>query len=798
MRKLFLIESIQHQTYTELVLFSRDKDGKKVIERVKDFKPYFYVLENEPIPDTHSITSVETGHVGIYGEKLKKIFVKKSTDVQEVKLQFSKSFESDVAFPQRYIIDKIGEVTPYPLRILYLDIETDSDDEFPNLEKANQAVTCITVLDSFINKPITFFYESPNAKKKATPKEGIEIYNTEETMLMAFLAYVYKYDPDILTGWYCDKFDLPYLIRRMELLNLPYKKLSPMRSIRIDERYGDAKIKGRVVSDMMRNYRHFRRISNQGNPEAYSLEFTGQEVLGCGKLKLEKNFHTLWLENPDKLIEYNMRDVVLVKDIDEELGLLDFFNQIRCKACSQFDKIYFATNLIDGLLMRRLHNKIVLPDKSENDEGKTFSGAYVLLPKPGVYDNIFCFDVKSMYPNIIRTFNMGVETFNPNGEIHIDDNIGFNKGCGILAEALIDLDLDRQYWKKKKKDAKNNSNRKGAHYKQYALKVLANSMYGYIGYPKSRLYKVEVADAVTTMGRRIIKWTQSFLTNKGYEVIYGDTDSVYVQTTPGSILEKVNEASGLVKELNESYINFTNRFNGNDNTLEIEFEMLIKAILFVPKKEDLNKDPDKIRGAKKKYAYIPLWVDGELVDEIIKYKGFATVRSDSPRLSRDTQKIVIDKILHGEQKKDIITYLRDLDSKIRKKEISYDKIAFPGAITKPLSDYGNDKKSVDGTKRKTGMPPVITGAKYSNKYLGTRFGEGMKPKWVYVKAVPLGYPDTKYITFIENIPKGFIPDYDKINNRLFKMKLETVFHAVGWLNFPEINTTINKLDKWGF
>jgi len=792
---LFLIESEQKDNHTELVIYSRDENGKKHVKRVKDFRPYLYVPEEEVIPDHHCITGVETGHKAILGEPVKKVFVKKSNDVPIMREIFSKTYESDVSFTQRYIVDEIGEIDPYKLKILYLDLELDTDDVFPDLESPNQAVTCISIIDNFSNTPITYFYESPDAEVSPTPSEHVKVFKTEEELLLAVLAHVIKEDPDILTGWNSNKFDFPYLIRRMKMFNIPFKKLSPHYFVTIDDRYGDAMIKGRIMSDMMVNYQHFRRISNQGNPESYSLEFTSNEVLGSGKIKMPMSFRTMWLKDPDNLIKYNVRDIMLVKDINEKLTLVDFFNQIRCKSCSQLDRIYYNTVLIDGLLLRRLRGKYVLPNKN-NGEGEKYSGAYVLLPKPGVYSNVFAFDVKGMYPNIIKSFNMGFETFNPNGKILIEEGVGFDRGIGIISETIRDLESQRTYWKSERNKAGeigNDALYTTCHHKQYAMKVFANSIYGYLGFPKSRLYKKAVANAITTIGRKIIKWTVTLLENNGYEIIYGDTDSVYFASKTDTIDKMMDEGQILLKKINESYKRFVAIFgvNPEDCSLEMEFEKIFKSILFVCKRGEPTV------GAKKKYAFISLWEDGKMMKDKVKYKGFATVRSDTPRISRDAQKDVISKILHGSERQEIMDYLTAIDKKIRNGDIPVEDIAFPGAITNDIDKYGVTKDTETGGTRRTGTPPVVQGARYANKYLGTRFTGGMKPKWIYVKSVPVGYPDTKYITFVESVPSKFIPNYDEMINRIFKMKLDAIFTSVGWGDFPVLNTNNMRLSNWG-
>ena len=123
------------------------------------------------------------------------------------------------------------------------------------------------------------------------------------------------------------------------------------------------------------------------------------------------------------------------------------------------------------------------------------------------------------------------------------------------------------------------------------------------------------------------------------------------------------------------------------------------------------------------------------------------------------------------------------------------RVGIPTEIKKPISKYGEEREK-DGKKYKTGVPPVVSGARYSNKYLGTKYVQRTKPKWIYVKRVPLGYPDTKVIVFDKQIPEGFTPDYELINKGIFEMKLAEIFKAAGFGKFPILNPKTKSLNTW--
>jgi len=761
---LFIVESEQNDRNTDILVFGRDKDGIKYTKRISDFRPYFYVLESEEVPIDFRITGVEKGYTSILGKPVKKIYARRSSDVADLREIFKKSFEADILFAQRYIIDEIGEIEPYPLRILYFDIELNTHKELPDIKSANQEITCISLLDSFTDNCLVLMWKYPDYKGDLKETSDLKLYDSEKELLEAFLGYLIKYDPDVISGWNCEKFDLMYLLGRMDRLGIESNKLSPIGKVSINDKYEEVTIKGRIVFDMMRAYEQYRKMSNQGQAESYSLEYTANKVLGKGKMKHKETFSEMWEKTPEKLAEYNALDVRLVKEINDKLDVITFFNSLRCKACAQLRQIYFTSILIDGLLLRTCKGEIVFPSKpgKTGDEEK-FSGAFVFKPVPGVYENAVVYDVKGMYPAIIKTFNIGYETFNPKGEIQISEGIGFNRGAGIIPKVLTNLQQERDSYKKKMKFAYANGNETEGlvyHYKQYAIKVLMNAMFGYLGYPNSRLYKKEVANAITTMGRELSIWINEFITKQGYKVIYSDTDSCCFVSNKTTIFDIISDSKKLLDSVNKSFEEVVKKHGGETCYIEMEFEKVYKSIIFVSKRNEEG-------GAKKKYAVLPYWINGKIVKDKIEYTGFDAVRSDSPRIAREIQETVLDMILRKKQRTDVDAYLKSIYDNIISGKVSEVEVGFPKRIKASLLAY------------KT-AGPIVNGALYSNKYLGTRFSRGDKPKFMYIRAVPPGYPNTSVITYEEKIPDGFIPDWDKVMERIFKMKLEDIYRVKGW------------------
>ena len=476
----FLLETVQTKNGTELHRFYRDEFGKKHKEIIRDFKPYFYIDEEAEVPDDYRITGVETGHKTLLGEKVKKVYVKQSRDVSSVRELFKKHYESDILFSQRYIIDVLGEAEIYKLHVLSLDIETDTKNVFPNIDDPEQVITCCSFVDNNGLKK-KYIYKSFECEQDIKVDKDTRVFKTEEELLEGIVALIKNSDPDIITGWAINSFDLPYMINRMRKLKINYNAMSPLNSVfckknKYNNRSYDVSIRGRIIMDGLESYIHFRKMSNQGRAEKYTLEFTAQSVLGIGKLEHEENFHDMWINDPNKLLDYNFRDAELVIKILDKLEIIEFFNYIRAKSFANLSQISRTTALVDGLLLRKCHNKWVLPSKNKRDTDK-YGGAHVFSPTPGLYDNVIALDLKALYPNIIKTFNISYETFNPNGEIKLKDGVAFDKGIGLISQIMRELEKERAVYKKLMWKADKEGDKvkqKLNYYKQYSVKVLAN------------------------------------------------------------------------------------------------------------------------------------------------------------------------------------------------------------------------------------------------------------------------------------------------------------------------------------
>lgn len=761
---LYLVEPVQTPTSTLLKEFHRNSDGSSQIKTVENFKPYFYVDENCPVEQWDIVIRTEKGYTSIDKTPVKKMFLQHSRDIKPLRQRIEslgfKHWEADIPFQNRYTIDLKEDIAEAKLKVCWFDIEVassdPSDESNPKISEANQPICSITT--KIWGKTEVWLCGN-------IPYPGIRYFPKEEDMLNDFFGYIYKESPDVMSAWNLDGFDLPYIITRCKRIGVDYKRLSKILKVK-EREFKDTtyyNTTGTIQFDLLTGYKLWRKYGNFPLLESYSLDFVAKTVLKEEKLKHGKSITWLWHNDVKTLVEYNIKDVELLEKIDERCKVIRFFDELRRKCRIQFLDVYKTTAMIDGYLLNRLQKSVILPTSNHYSEDK-FGGAEVMEPVAGIYDNVICEDVKGMYPSIIKTCNISYETVG--GDIVLPIGISFKTEPGIIPMFLDELKAERkkyQILEKKAATEHNEAEEELYHQRQYGTKVLMNSFFGYLGFPGSRLYRKEVAAAITGMGvytiREIIRW----VSERGNKVIYSDTDSVYLlskyKDAELSVLEGQEIQSYINERLEEMYVKIANR-----NFLEIEFEKVLQKVVFTE--------------AKKRYAYILLWTEKEgfAVDKSIKIQGFAAKRSDTNYISKLAQKAVIQMLLEGKTKKEVTTYLRELNSKMKRREFTDEQLGVPKGITQPLEKYD---------------PPSahIKGAIFSNEHFDTKFGEGSKPKMVYIKGYRGIRPEVRSkgkvyilesIAYDTEIPAGFEIDWAKMSEKTFTNTLEKLFSAVGW------------------
>lgn len=728
---MILVENLGSEIY----VFGR-KGREPYVEKVLDFKPYFYAEDSNGEFAT------------IDGKKVKKIFVNDPGEVPEIRTGYN-HYEADIPFVTRFIVDKFDSIEKEELRKLYIDIEIEVLDSFPDVQKAINKILSIACFDSFTEKNYIFVINLKNIEEiKETEKQIIYFFKDEVSMLKKFISFFQETDPDVLIGWNLDNFDAPYLIKRLSNLKLDPNSLSRLQKTYITKD-GVPRIFGRILFDLMYGY---KKIA-QGERESFSLEYISQYELGEGKEKYEGEIKDLYGKFFDKFISYNIRDVELLIMLDKKLKLTEFFDEIRRYAKCKFEDVFMSSKVIDALLLSFCKGRFVLPSKKKNMD-PPIEGALVLQPVKGIYENIVCVDLKSLYPSLLCQFNMSLETLSKDGSVKLGNGISFDEKIkGILVEIVERLFLERQKYRgEMKKYAYGSIEYKAYDMLQYAVKVILNSVYGVIGYGNFRLFKREIAQSITWAGRAIITWSKDVVEKQEYKVIYSDTDSLFIQGKSAEMSTLVDEGKFLAKILNDSFVDFVQQFGcDKNNYLEMQFEKIFSTMFF--------------SGVKKRYCGKLVWKDGKEVKDLVVV-GFEQKRSDTPRIGREFQKQIFDMVLNKKSRQEVEAYVEDFKNKI-KKGFTADEIGIPTGISKHLSNYKY-------------TPIHIRAVINANKHHNAHFAGGDKVKYVYVKKVPQGIPFDNVIAFKNKLWDGYEIDEKEMIRRIVDLKVEPIYEALGW------------------
>lgn len=539
---VFDIDHIIEDNLGVIRLFCKDSKGKTVIKKDKSFKPYFYV---EPKNLTKykkklkkhkfkEILKLETVQKAIFGEKKKliKITVENPRDIQNIRnivktwKENKGSYEYAISFYQRYLIDK--QIKPMSkttkLKILAFDIETTDD----------QIIMISFTTNQGYKKVITTW----EGKAKHT-----ETVNDEKTLLERFIQIINEQDSDFIVTFNGDGFDFPKLKEAAKKHKLDIKIGRDQSNIRLVRRgrTSSTKIKGRPHIDLYTFIDHI--LSSSMKTEVLTLDAVAEELLGQKKRDLD--WHDIE-ESHDlkKLSDYCLWDSILTLKLAEQL-LPQVFALSRLTGTIPFDTgRYMYSQLDEAYLSRKaFEQNIIIPNNPKYDEimkrrmRPSYAGGFVIEPKKGIHPNILVFDFRSLYPTVIITHNLSPETpidckhkeckknKPPGAEHHF-----CKKTKGFIPRNLEGIIKERVKIKDKMKKLKKDSlESKSLDNQQYALKIIANSLYGYMGFFSAKWYCYLCAATAAAWGRFYIKKIIEMAEKFGFEIIYGDTDSCFVK-----------------------------------------------------------------------------------------------------------------------------------------------------------------------------------------------------------------------------------------------------------------------------
>lgn len=504
--------------------------------------------------------------------------------------------------------------------------------------------------------------------------EYLHFYPDEKSLFLAFLAWLNDYDPDVIIGWNVINFDMRYLQRIADKYRILFTlgRESGEINWRSQDDEGNRyqlKTNGRVVLDGIELLREATYRF-----ESFSLENVSRELLDEGKLLhgQDKGQQIGELFENDKLTlaQYNLKDCRLVWDIFDHTSLIDFAVARSHMTGLAVDRMGGSVASFDNLYLPRLHRQgFVAPNASK--ELIASPGGFVMNSQPGIYNNVLVLDFKSLYPSIIRTFAidpMGLALAQI-GEVDKADIVPgyldaeFAKTRHILPTIISELWLRRD-------EAKVS----GDAAMSQAIKIIMNSFYGVLGTPACRFFDARLASSITRRGHEILQKTRDFIEQRGYPVVYGDTDSVFVWARDAKDEVAARRVGDdLAKNLNSWWSQSLEEEYGIDSVLEIEFETLYTKFLM-----PTVRGSDHL-GSKKRYAGV---VNNGKTASLV-FKGLENVRTDWTAAAREFQMELYRRVFFEEPYRD---YVIETARSVAEGECD-EKLVYRKRLRKKLEDY---------------------------------------------------------------------------------------------------------------
>jgi DNA polymerase I/DNA polymerase-2 len=728
---------------TVILLFGKTIDEKSIVVIDESYEPYFYVLPSDLEKakkeivellekNNFKIKKIEVEKKNFFGKEKKflKIYCFKSRDTYKARdiikrLEAERGgsgsvineYEYAIGFYRHYLIDRDYSTLDWIIvdgEPVDMDFDADLVLKAKKIEKLDienlptfkvLAFDIEVVEEDGKQKVVMISLYAKNFKKVLTYKHDeaypnwVEVVADEKELLQKFVEEVKAYDPDIIIGFNSDLYDFDVLAKRAEELKVSLtlsRDRSPVRFSR-RARVSTARLKGRVHIDI------FNFINNILSPilqtEVLTLDAVSVELLGDEKIEMEyEEILEAWKKSKDlaKFAEYCLKDSELAYRL-AELLLSQIFELTKLVGQSLFDVSRMTySQLVEWYYSKKAkETNRIIPNQPKFEEIQrrrrvTYVGGYVKEPEAGLHENIAVIDFASLYPTIIASFNISIETLNCEcckGDGYKVPDLPYwfcKKKRGFESEIIKDLLFKRWELKKKlKKLPKDSHEYVILNAREKSLKTVTNASYGYYAFPASKWYSKECGESTAAWGRYWIKKIEAEAEKNGFKVIYIDTDSCFIKLgnkTKNNVLKFLEETN---KKL--------------PGIMRIDLEDFYVRGIFIPR----GIAPGT---AKKRYA---------LLDErgYLKIRGLEKVRRDWSRIAKETQEEVLRLVLGKKDIKGAIAYVRQIIQKLRNLQVSLRELVIYEQITKPLNEYKQISPHVIAARKLiTSGIPVVPGS----------------------------------------------------------------------------------------
>jgi len=819
--------------YTNLCLLGNDilyrgyENGQPVQYREKS-QPVMYL-----VPDAQKKPSK---YKTLDGRKAYPKQFDGARDAREFLKQYENAAGLEVHGYERYLYQHISKKFPSEvdydmtkMKIYTIDIEVACENGFPDVEASAEEMLCITIKDFNTKEIITW------GTREAQVETEYRVFWTEAEMLQDFHAWWTKNTPDIITGWNCNLYDIPYICRRIErVLGEKWKKsLSPWnrvhdREIIIRGRKNIAyDLTGVNILDYLDLYQKFTYT----NQESYRLDHIAMVELDDQKLDHSEyeNFKDFYTSDWQRFVEYNIHDVHLVDQLEDKMKLIELCVAMAYDAKVNFEDVYSQVKVWDTLIYNDLSKRnIVVPPRNSSKKDEKYAGAYVKEPKPGMYDWVASFDLNSLYPHLIMQYNISPETLcdsrHPtasvdgllNREVRIDGDFAvcangaqYRKDIqGFLPKMMQRIYDERTIYKKKMLAAKQQYEKTPTNKLkqdiskfnniQMARKIQLNSAYGAIGNQYFRYYNLANAEAITLSGQVSIRWIENkvnkylnkVLKTEGKDyVIASDTDSIYIHFGP---LVQAVFTSG--EKDDQSTLRFLKKVCDVelDRYIEGAYQEMATYVNAYDQKMVMKRENIANKGiwtAKKRYI-LNVWNSEGVQYEKPKLKmmGIEAVKSSTPMPCRTAIKEALNVIMKGNED-DVQKYIADFRERFE--AMPPEEIAFPRGCN------NIQKNTSSATIYGKGCPMHVRGALLYNFWIKKKklyhkypvIQEGEKIKYLHLRTP--NKINENIISFFQTLPNEFglaeSIDYDLQFEKSFLAPLKAILDTVGW-KAEKVNT----------
>ncbi len=673
-------------------------------------RPQFYVRESDREIALSSLRQSgvswrETERTTMRGESVFEVFADTEKPVRAAADMLNAvavpTFEADVPLTRKYLIERgvrgsltltgswqrgksvdwvivdpeelSGSAHQPELSLLSIDIET------------NREATRITAVSLVASGPgLGEGVEEVFVVGEGDPKDpGFLIAcEDERELLRQFMRRVIEIDPDVITGWNVIDFDLKVIEERCRAQSLPFvvgRSRDECFYLKGD-RWGGSRVTvyGRQVLDALHVVRN-----SLARFDDHRLETVAQVLLGRGKRLHAENgadmvavIERAYAEDRSAFAEYCLEDARLVRDILEKENLIDLTLKRSLLTGLSLERAWGSVAAFDYLYIGALRRQgLVAP--TANPTAASAGGApggFVFVPEAGLWSDVFVFDFKSLYPSIIRTFHidplaLALGENAPDDEVITAPNDArFLRGRGLLP-AILDVFFA------KRDEAK----AQGDDLASYTYKIVMNSFYGVLGTPSCRFATPKLAGGITRFGHYLLKWCRDLLETEGHAVLYGDTDSLFIDPhLPRDLseVEATKRALAIRDLVNTRLSEHLLDKYGVDSRLELEFEKHYLKLFLPPSRGE------ELKGRAKGYAGL-CKRNGKEVVEVV---GLEAVRRDWTDVSHELQRHMLELMFHDASAADMEKYVFRIIREIKAGERDA-QLVYRQAMRKPVSEY---------------------------------------------------------------------------------------------------------------